>query len=371
MKTSPHVLLPAHGGQLRQIATRYGLPVKLLTDFSANINPDGPPSSVLTAMRRAFESPATLAVYPDLELIDLKQTIARTIGCRPENITIANGFVPLLESALRSRKIGRCLLPVPCFSEYRRTLENSGVTVVPHRLLPDQGFEYEDDAILKAIVNHSCDAILLANPQNPSGALSSSQGMKRLTEMAARNRVTMLLDEAFIDYCPNESLTQWAPEQTNLIVFRSVTKFFAIPGLRVAYAVDSSCQIDAMNRFIAPWPVTSLASDAVCAALNDQTYGEESRLGNEQRRRWLARELARLKIATYPSSANFLLLRFSREVDVNQVWERMVVEEQIVLRSCANFEDLTERHLRIAVRSESENEKLICGLERILFRRTE
>jgi threonine-phosphate decarboxylase len=284
MSASPHILLPAHGGQLRQIAARYGISAAPLTDFSANINPDGPPSSVLTAIRRALKHPAALVTYPDIELIELKQAFAARMGSRPENVAVANGFVPLLESALRSRNIERCLLPVPCFNEYRSALENAGVTLAPYRLSSDQVFEYEDDAILKAILNHSCDAILLANPQNPSGTLCGAQTMKRLIEMSARHNVTVLLDEAFIDYCPNESLTQWAVEQMNLIVFRSVTKFFAIPGLRVAYAVGSFCHIDAMNRFITPWPVTSIASDAVCAALNDKAYAEESRLANERRR---------------------------------------------------------------------------------------
>jgi threonine-phosphate decarboxylase len=367
MSTSAHLLLPAHGGQLRQIAAHYQIPAERLIDFSANINPAGPPPSALTAIRRAFDRPATLAAYPDLELIELKQTIADFIGGRLENIAVANGFVPLLESALRSRKIERCLLPVPSFTAYRHTLENANVTIVPHRLSPDQGFEYECDAILEAIVNHSCDAILLANPQNPSGILSGAQKMKRLIEMAARCNVTVLLDEAFIDYCPSESLTRWAAEQMGLIVFRSFTKFFAIPGLRVAYVVGNPSYIDAMNHFIAPWPITTIASEAVCAALKDKAYAEESRLANERRRLWLEQELARLKIATYPSSTNFLLMRFPTEVDAGSFWERMIVEEQIVLRLCANFEGLAGNHLRIAVRSESENEKLIHSLERVIY----
>jgi threonine-phosphate decarboxylase len=94
---------------------------------------------------------------------------------------------------------------------------------------------------------------------------------------------------------------------------------------------------------------------------------EESRLANNRRRLWLEQELARLKIATYLSGANFLLLRFSSEVDVSLLWENLIVEEQIVLRSCANFEGLQSGHLRIAVRSELENKRLIRGLERMLF----
>jgi threonine-phosphate decarboxylase len=358
---------PAHGGQLRQIAAHYRIPEEQLTDFSANINPIGPPSSALTAIRRALEHPATLSAYPDLELIELKRAITDHTGVLVENVAVANGFVPLLESALRSRKIERCLLPVPSFNEYRRALENAAVVVNSYRLSPDQGFAYDADMIVKVLLDRSCDAILIANPQNPSGALCSARRMKRLIEMATQHNITVLLDEAFIDYCPSESLTRQAMELANLIVFRSVTKFFAIAGLRVAYAIGNSNYIAAMNRFIVPWPITSIASDAACAALNDQAYAEESRLANGRRRLWLERELTRLKIAVFSSNANFLLLRFPAEVDVNLLWERMIVEEQIVLRSCANFEELAAGYLRIAVRSEPDNERLIRGLERVLL----
>jgi threonine-phosphate decarboxylase len=353
---------PIHGGQLREIAARYGISVERLTDFSANINPAGPSPSVQTAIRRALEDPATLATYPDLELVELKQTIANREGLRPENIVVANGFVPILGAALRSLKIERCLLPVPSFGEYRRALENADVFVRPYHLSQEKKFEYEIDAILKALLDHSCDAILLANPQNPSGALCSAERMRQLIRMASRHSITVLLDEAFIDYCPFDSLTRLAMEQANVIVFRSVTKFFAIPGLRVAYAVGRSATVQAMNRFIAPWPITSFASNALCAALQDGPYAEESRVANNRRRLWLEQELARLKIATYSARANFLLLRFSAEVDVTLLWEKMIVEEQIVLRSCTNFEGLAPGHLRIAVRSEPENERLIRGL---------
>lgn len=362
----PLPIQPVHGGQLRQIAAHYGFLEDRLTDFSANINPIGPPPSVLSVMRQALEHPGTLSRYPDLELRELKRTIANYAGVQTENVAVANGFVPLLESALRSRKITRCLLPVPSFYEYRRVLENADVTVDSFPLSPGQEFEYDANMIVKALRDRSCDAILLANPQNPSGVLCSVPRMKRLTEMAKPHNVTVLLDEAFIDYCPGESVTREAMKLTNLITFRSVTKFFAIAGLRVAYAVSNSNDIDAMNSLIAPWPISGIASDAVCAALKDQAYAVESRLANIRRRTWLEQELTKLKIAIFASNANFILLRFHAAVDVNLLWERMIVEERIVLRCCSNFEGLAAGHLRVAVRSEPDNQKLIRGLKRVL-----
>jgi threonine-phosphate decarboxylase len=366
MNHPSQVVLPAHGGQLRQIAARYGVPAEQLIDFSANINPTGPPASVLAALNRALADPASLTAYPDLELAGLKKIVAETLNVFPNNIAVANGFVPLLEAALRSFRIARCLLPVPSFSEYRRTLENAGVDVVPYYLSQEDSFSYSPNSLLQTALEEGCDAILLANPQNPSGSLCEAKTMRRLIETAAAHGIKVLLDEAFIDYAPEQSLTQTAIKLENLIVFRSVTKFYAIPGLRAAYAVSSASSTEVLNRRLPPWPVTTLASTAVCAALQDGTYAQNTQRENSLRRTWLERELARLQVITYPSSTNFLLLRFFAEVDISLVWERMIVEHKIVLRSCTNFEGLAAGHLRIAVRSEVENERLVYGLKRVL-----
>ncbi|MBB5340155.1 aminotransferase class I/II-fold pyridoxal phosphate-dependent enzyme [Tunturiibacter gelidoferens] len=371
MKQPPQVFLPAHGGQLRQIAARYGVPAEQLVDFSANINPAGPPASALAALHRALADPATLAAYPDLELTELKKIIAEASNSSQKNIAVANGFVPLLEATLRSLRISRCLLPVPSFSEYWQTLVNAGVAVVPYNLSEEENFSYDPGVLVQALLEDGCDALLLANPQNPSGVLCEAERMQRLIEMASEHGIKVLLDEAFIDYAPAQSLTRAAAEQENLIVFRSVTKFFAIPGLRVGYAVSNDSSIEGLNRRIAPWPITTLASDAVCAALQDELYAENARRENVLRRTWLEQELARLKIFTYPSRTNFLLLRFGAEVDVHLIWEKMIVEHQIVLRSCINFNGLAAGHLRIAVRSGADNERLIRSLESALARTKE
>jgi len=366
MTQPTHAFIPTHGGQLRQIAAQYGIRLEELVDFSANINPSGPPESVFVALQQALADPSTLTAYPDIESTELKEILAEAAKVLPENIAISNGFVPLLEAALRSLKVTRCLLPVPSFSEYRRTLENAGAVVIPYHLFQEDSFFYRPDPLLHALLEHGCDVILLANPQNPSGAICESEQIRRLISRAAQYGITVLLDEAFIDYAPAYSMTGDSLEYENLFVFRSVTKFFSIPGLRVAYTVGNAASVHNLNRSIAPWPVTALASLAVCAALRDGAYAETTRRENTLRRSWLVQQLARLNIATYPSSTNFLLLRFASHLDIPLLWEKMIAEEQIVLRSCANFEALSAGHLRIAVRSDTENERLVSALEHVL-----
>jgi len=354
---------PLHGGQLQQIAERFGIAVSQLLDFSANINPDGPPSSVLSALRASLDDLSALTEYPDLQLTEIKQAIAGYARVDPLNIIVANGFVPLLEAVLRALPIRRCLLPVPAFVEYRKTLGRAGVEIAPYALDPDSNFKYDPAAMVAG--DH--DAVLLANPQNPSGICHDGALIRDLVVRASKKKQYILLDEAFIDYVPEHSLTAETDEFSNLIVFRSVTKFHGVPGLRVAYAVAHRSLSLSIGDSVPPWPVTTLASRAVSAALNDQPYADRTRARNIDRRNSLQHELEQLGLLAYPSSANFILFRLCARIDPNLFWQHMIVEHGIVLRACTNYEGLPKGFFRAAVRTEEENSRLIEALIETLF----
>ena len=351
-------LYPLHGGQLRQIACRFGLSISELLDFSANINPAGPPEAVLSALRASLDDLSVLTEYPDLQETALKRSIAHYVGVGEEHIVVANGFVPLLESALRTLKIETCLLPVPAFGEYRKTLERLGVGVDVHQVTTDSNFSYNSTAMLSS--RHS--AILLANPQNPSGVSHNAATMKDLVRTAAGKGMFILLDEAFIDYVPEDSLVVGVNEHPNLIIFRSVTKFHGTPGMRVAYAVANAGLASSIADNLAPWPITTLASRAVAAALNDREYALRTRAENLTRRDILRRDLELIGLTVYPAAANFLLVRLPSTIDPHSLWENMIVNQHVVLRSCASYEALASGHFRVAVRSKPENRCLVSAL---------
>jgi len=335
-------LVPLHGGQMRQISERFNIPSPQLIDFSANINPDGPPAAVLSTLRTSLEDISILNAYPDLEQVGLKQAIADYAGVHSKNIVAANGFIPLLESALRALKIKRCLLPVPAFVEYRRSLERAGVEIERHILSSDSNFCYDVDVLMHG--KH--DAVLLANPQNPSGVLTRRDVLLQFVADCSDRNITVLLDEAFIDYAPADSLTPDVERFENLIVFRSVTKFHGIPGLRVAYAAANQAIARALDENLPPWPITTLASCAVISALAEPSFAECTRLHNDERRARVSAELDALGIHSYPSAANFLLLRLPEGVSAERFWEHMIIEHHMVLRDCSNYETLPSRHLR-------------------------
>lgn len=357
---------PTHGGQLHAIAARFNVDPATLLDFSTSINPDGPPLSVLSALRSALDKSATLFQYPDLEERRLRQGIATYITSATDNITVANGFIPLLEAVLRSTKIRTCLLAVPSFAEYRRTLHHANVHVTPHVLTAEASFRYNSSTLLEALTSEHHDALLLANPQNPSGTLHPRPELLRLVEAAAKLGIRVLLDEAFIDYTPAESLVHHVNDLPNLIVFRSVTKFYGMPGLRMAYVVTNRGESQTLRDTLSPWAITTLASIGVTTALADTDFADEAHYRNRRRRESLRQQLITLGIHTYPASANFLLLRFPPHIDTDSLWQRLIVEHGIVLRNCSNFEALTFNHLRCAVRTESENERLLTALSLFL-----
>lgn len=354
--------LPPHGGQLRHLAERFGLDVPRLLDFSANINPEGPPPGVLPALRESLDDPAALTQYPDLEENDLRLAIAAYAGATPRQIAVANGFVPLLEASLRALGVRRCLLPEPCFLEYRRALERAGVEIVGRRLDAERNFPLE----IEALRIGEADAILLANPQNPSGVLWRRDEMLALASMAQRRSVRLLLDEAFIDYAPEESLARDVQSLPNSIVFRSVTKFFGMPGVRAAYAVAHPETAGAIDENLAPWLIATLASRAVCAALGDLGYAQAARSLNRERGLRLRARLEALDLRVYPSAANFLLFQLPGGIDATACWRRMITEYGIVLRHCGNYRSLPPGHLRAAVRRSEENETLAEALARVL-----
>jgi threonine-phosphate decarboxylase len=153
----------------------------------------------------------------------------------------------------------------------------------------------------------------------------------------------------------------------NLIVFRSVTKFHGVPGLRVAYAVTNTQTAREFRESLAPWPITNLASRAVVAALEDDEYAARTRELNQRRRAELQHQIETLGMHVYPSAANFLLFRLPSSMDPLGFWQRLIREHQVVLRLCANYEGLSPHHFRVAVKTDRENTYLIQNALRAIL----
>jgi len=359
-------VLPAHGGQLSAIAAAFSVPVDQLLDFSASIYPDGPSPRVIEALSDALRSPEQLRRYPDLESIALRANLETYAAVPAGNILVANGIVPLMSASLRSMQVRRCLLPVPAFGEYRRILERDSIEFHTYPLDPNANFRPDLELMIEYCVEHSCDSVILNNPHNPSGVTFAATEMRTVLTLAARRNIRILLDEAFIDFIPEESISRHVLQTDNLIVFRSLTKLFAMAGLRVAYLIARHSLVATIASFLDPWSVSTLASLAAGAAVQDFSYISNTIQRNSTEREWLSRALAEIGLTVFPSRANFLLIRFPNKREGANVWERLIVDHGIVVRNCGTFERLDGSFMRVTVCAREDNQRLIRALASVM-----
>jgi threonine-phosphate decarboxylase len=356
-----------HGGDRDAAAARYGVDPSTLIDLSANINPLGPPAGLLAALRDAACDVTELQRYPEATYRELRSSIAREIvRSDPASIVVGNGGAALLEAALAHGRPRRCALPVPAFSEYARALAALGIEAVAVPLEAGADFALDAEAFVERVCRSGAQVALLNNPHNPSGALTERRRVLALAGRLADFGCRTIVDEAFIDYVPDESVAAVAATSETLTCVRSLTKFFAIPALRVGYAVCSPRNAAAMRARLPSWPVTTLAARAVTAALADGEFASLTRTANARERAWLSERLRCRGVRVLPSAANFVLVELPSPERSGIVADRLAREFGVLVRDCASYAGLAGDWLRIAVRTRAESERAIEALGSIV-----
>jgi len=354
-----------HGGDVWQVAEELGGTASELLDFSANINPRGLPARALLRLARDAANPQLLSFYPDPAARNLRRALASRHRVPVESIVVGPGAEALLNPILRYLRCRRLLSPVPAFSEYRRVCEQLNIHYVPFALHYAEQFRLHLESFCRRVEDEEFDAVLVNNPHNPSGAMLEAAEVRQLLAAVRASGAALLLDEAFIDYAERESLVREAAAQPGLIVLRSLTKFYGCPALRVGYAVTHPDDAHHIAGLLPTWPVTQLALDALTEALGDQAYAEETLRANVANREQLVKALLSLELNVFPSAANYLLLELKQHGMPNssQLRMRLMQNHRVLIRDCNSYEGLTHgRFVRVAVRSEEDNARLVQAL---------
>ncbi|MDK9716701.1 MAG: cobyric acid synthase [Trichlorobacter sp.] len=349
----------SHGGNLRGLSALSGIPQAELLDFSANINPLGPPDW----LRPLIESRISdLIHYPDPDATELVEAIAALHRIPADQILVGNGATELLHLLPRALGCSSLLLPVPSYADYEEPARLSGLTIQPFPLAPDNGFLL-DPARLVPLLRPD-QLVLLGQPNNPTGRTFDAEALRRI---AAEHPATLfVVDESFIGFTDgSQSLQQNRP--ANLLVLTSLTKLYAIPGLRLGYLTGAAGHIQQLKNYLPNWTVNSLAQAVGARAVQDVDYLQRSRSFVIRQREELTRALAKLPgLTIYPGEANFLLLRLDHAtLDAPQL-AGLTLQQGIALRVCSNFNGLDHRYFRVAVRTEPEQEQLCGVLQTIL-----
>lgn len=350
--------MSGHGGNIRQLAAQIGCNPEEILDFSANINPLGPPEYIWNVLARSIPD---IVHYPDPEARELVHAIAEHYCLQAEQIVPGNGTSELLFAAIRAFGVDRAVIPVPSYIDYQKACARAGVAVHPVLLQAEDDFQ--PDLTLLAAKLQDGDLVIIGQPNNPTGRMADRQQLLDLAD--AQPKVLFLVDEAFAGFVPD--YTSLAGFRDNIITLCSLTKLFAVPGLRLGFLAASAKICHVLRQQLSPWSVNSLAQAAGTAMVNDQEYILKSREVVRRNRDLLCTELEKISaIRFFPSTANFLLLHLSVEINAAQLADRLLSSSRIAVRVCANYQGLDDSYLRVAVRDRTENEQLAAALQAIL-----
>lgn len=356
--------MTVHGGDVWQVGDEFDVPVSGLLDFSANVNPRGLPTLAQERLARDASDPRLLGLYPDPFARRLRNALSEQLEVSADAIVVGPGAEALLAPILRCLQPQEVLIPVPAFSEYRRVCEQQKIEFTPFVLERSELFRIPVDRLCTRIESESPGAVLLNNPHNPSGSMLETHEVRRILDAASSSGAELVLDEAFIDYAPHASLVQEASARRGLIVLRSLTKFYGCPALRVGYAIAHPELVQRIRSLLPTWPITQLAMDALAEAVADCEYAEASLLENAVERERLAASLRGLGFVVFPSAANYLLLELREGMPTaSELRARLIAQHRILIRNCDSYDGLaTGRYVRVAVRSNGENCRLVNAL---------
>ncbi len=346
---------PKHGGNLAWAAAVAGCPPSAILDFSASINPLGPPDSTLAAINSQL---GNIKHYPDPNYSELKEALGRFHHLPSECILPGNGSAELLTWVGRElAQVAATVLVTPTFGDYYRALGafNANVLEFPMSLITsDLSLNFDKEFSTKD------KGLLLNNPHNPTGKLLTRDAiLPYLKEFAL-----VVVDEAFMDFLhPSEeqSLIQVVQEFSNLVILRSLTKFYSLPGLRLGYAITHPKRLQTWASWRDPWAVNSLAVAAGIAAVKDKQFQQQTWEWLPKARNNLFKGLADMPgLQPLQGAANFLLVQSNQSS--SELQQKLLQQHQILIRDCLSFPELGDRYFRVAVRLESENQRLVTAI---------
>lgn len=348
-----------HGGNVEEISRTYKINVEDIIDFSANINPVGLNNNVKSAMINALDK---VEKYPDIYYLNLKESISKFADVDIENLVIGNGAAEVIFNIIRGLKPKKVLLPAPTFSEYEEATLSIDGDIEYYHLREDEDFNLNMGLI--DCLNKSIDMIFICNPNNPTGVLTKNTFIENLAQKCIETKTTIVIDESFLDFLISDkeyTAKSLLEKYKNIIIVKSLTKFFAMPGIRIGYGICcNDTFINLINKVTVPWTVNIVAADGIVQALKENDYMKYSINYVENEKKYLYNNLKKIEnIKVFKPSVNFIMFKVLNNINLKE----KMLRYNILIRSCSNYEGLNSSFYRVAVRTREENEILINSLK--------
>ncbi|MGL5367328.1 MAG: pyridoxal phosphate-dependent aminotransferase, partial [Cetobacterium somerae] len=339
-----------HGGNIYKLKRDNGIEV---LDYSSNINPLGVPNSFKKAVIENFE---TLEKYPDIDYVELRTAIGDYNNCHIDNVVVGNGATEVLFLYMKAVKAKKVLIIAPTFAEYERAARAAGRDVKFFPLSKD--FSLNENMLLEFITDE--DVVVMCNPNNPTGKFQNLEKIKKIADFLERKNKKLFIDEAFIEFVDDwKHKTACLLKHKNIFILRALTKFFALPGVRLGYGLtyDESI-LDEIKNIREPWSVNGVAEIAGKTMLLDTLYIHETENWIKKEKLWFYEELCKIdNIEVTPTETNFILVKLLN--DNAKSFRKKMIENGVLVRDASNFMFLDESYIRLAIKDRKKNEQVL------------
>jgi len=341
-----------HGGINHEELARFGIPPEAVLDFSVSCNPFGPPPGIKEAL-----ADTSIACYPDTEASELKQLLAQKLNTSQDRLIIGSGSTELIRLIATTyfAHDDLVLIPQPTYGEYETACQLADARVLKQPVLKKPVFQPDINEFTNLLQKHQPKAIFLCNPNNPTGQYMSKDKLTQI--MSSIQDSLVILDEAYIAFTENAWTSLDLIDHNNLIILRSMTKDYALAGLRLGYAIAAEPIIAILKRVRPPWNVNAPAQKAGIFALNSDSYLDECNSKIREAKDFLIKALESLGLSPLSSQTNFFLVKVGNATAFRQT----MLKKGILVRDCTSFG--LPQYIRLAPRTMPECQKLIEAIK--------
>ena len=344
-----------HGGEPER---RFRLNGQALIDFSVNISPMSP------VLENTSLNTFSVHQYPSIDGGGIRDFYAAKFGLDAQTVLPLNGAIEGIYLLPRALGIKRALVPFPSFFDYGRACRIAGAEVVSFGLEDQNQFALPSIDTIAGML-HGAGALIAANPNNPTGTRFPKE-----TFLALASRFPdkwFIMDEAFIQFVddfPDASLMRDVKALKNVMVVHSLTKFYALPGLRLGALIAHPDIVEMLLLYKEPWTVNAIAEAVARELLHCRDFEEDVRSLVGQERAKIFRQMKNIpEVAIKGHGANFFLVQWNAKSDLDDLIGYLI-EKGIYVRDCRNFPGLEDNYFRFAIRKPDENDCLLGCLRK-------
>ncbi|MFZ7102602.1 MAG: threonine-phosphate decarboxylase CobD [Peptococcaceae bacterium] len=349
-----------HGGNLKEASELYHIDEDELLDFSANINPLGPPAAIYEVITNNL---AKIKHYPDSRNKDLKNRLAAHLSLSDNNIVMGNGASELIFLLINYLRPSQVWIPSPTFAEYEIAARSCHAQITRLPLGGEKMNIFNLDKLQGMAEN---DLIFICNPNNPTGQLYPAFFLEEVYNIIKNSKAYFVIDESFLDFLEDKKSISFMGrinEYSRLIVLYSLTKFFTIPGLRLGALITNPSLAGEFEGIRDPWNINIFAQLAGVTALQDEDFMKTTLDFYKEEKKFLFSRLAAMEgIRPLPPSANFIFIKLQPPHTASKICE-LLAHENILVRNCNSYPYLGEEYLRVAIKARAENLRLLAKLE--------